>query len=221
MRHSIPWEKHETEPRLGNNDDYPQLNDHDPRLCTLLQFPSNNTPSPSWVYWKFLQPSYLYFHLISISWAKIKFFKKNLIILIISFVWINLFLEMYQFLDRGIWKITNILLYEKYTRNDEKNSVHNFIFTRSQHSQATNLTYFKKKFYLQSIHPSSFLKMLQEISIIVYYLRTTQFSICHLLSLSLKSILRNHFIRLFSFIPSTRGNLSFKRPILGSRLIES
>lgn len=128
---------------------------------------------------------------------------------------------MYQFLDRGIWKITNILLYEKYTRNDEKNSVHNFIFTRSQHSQATNLTYFKKKFYLQSIHPSSFLKMLQEISIIVYYLRTTQFSICHLLSLSLKSILRNHFIRLFSFIPSTRGNLSFKRPILGSRLIES
>lgn len=59
---------------------------------------------------------------------------------------------MYQFLDRGIWKITNILLYEKYTRNDEKNSVHNFIFTRSQHSKATNLTYFKKKFYLQSIH---------------------------------------------------------------------
>ena len=94
---------------------------------------------------------------------------------------------MYQFLDRGIWKITNILLYEKYTRNDEKNSVHNFIFTRSQHSQATNLTYFKKKFYLQSIHPSSFLKMLQEISIIVYYLRTTQFSICHL-SLSLPQI---------------------------------
>lgn len=49
-------------------------------------------------------------------------------------------------------------------------------------------------------------KMLQEISIIVYYLRTTQFSICHLfLSLSpsplsiprLKSILRNYFIRHF------------------------
>lgn len=85
-RHSIPWEKHETEPRLGNNDDYPQLNDHDPRLCTLLQFPSNNTPSPSRVYWKFLQPSYFYFHLVSISWAKIKFLKKNLMILIISFV---------------------------------------------------------------------------------------------------------------------------------------
>lgn len=76
-RHSIPWEKHETEPRLGNNDDYPQLNDHDPRLCTLLQFPSNNTPSPSSVYWKFLEPSYFYFHLVSISWAKIKFSKNN------------------------------------------------------------------------------------------------------------------------------------------------
>lgn len=75
----------------------------------------------------------------------------------------------------------------KNTREMMRKILYTILFTRSQHSQATNLTYFKKKFYLQSIHPSSFLKMLQEISIIVYYLRTTQFSICHL-SLSLPQI---------------------------------
>lgn len=71
-------------------------------------------------------------------------------------------------------------------------------------------------------------KMLQEISIIVYYLRTTQFSICHLfLSLSLPSFdtaPQIHSTQLlyppFSFIPSTRGDPSFKHPVLGSRLIE-
>lgn len=40
----------------------------------------------------------------------------------------------------------------KNTREMMRKILYTILFTRSQHSQATNLTYFKKKFYLQSIH---------------------------------------------------------------------
>lgn len=63
---------------------------------------------------------------------------------------------MYQFLDRAIWKITNILLYEKYTRNDEKNSVHNFIHSLNNILKLQILLTLKKNFTSnRSIHHPS------------------------------------------------------------------
>lgn len=67
--HLVSRQKHETEPRLGNNDDYPQLNDRDLRLRTLLHFRQTILPRvpSSRVHWKFLPVSFPYFHPVSDS----------------------------------------------------------------------------------------------------------------------------------------------------------